>query len=261
MTEMLDLKDRVAVITGGGGVLGKEFAGGLAAQGARIVVADINGEAAREAADVIAEECGVETLGLVADVSQPEDVANLVDETMSAFGSIDIVINNAAGIPTGLFEPFEDFALETWNQMLATNLTAMFLVAQAAGRVMVEQKRGSIINICSIYGVVGPDQRVYEDVEFNTPVSYSVSKAGVIGLTKYLATYWGDKGIRVNAVTPGGVLRGHTDPFLSKYCDRVPMGRMAEQHEIVGAVVFLASDASSYVTGHNLIVDGGLTAW
>ena len=261
MDDLFDLADRVAVITGGAGVLGWEFACALAERGAHIVLADLDQSRCEKSAAEVSDAHKTTCLGISTDVTSPAAAAAMVDRTMSEFGRIDILINNAATQPPGLFAPFEEYSLETWNHVLEVNITGMFLMAQAVGTVMVEQSRGSIINISSIYGIVGPDQRIYSDTEFNTPAVYSVSKAGVIGLTKYLATYWAEKGVRVNAVTPGGVFRGHEDPFLSAYTSRVPMGRMARQNELSGAIVYLASDASSYVTGHNLVVDGGLTAW
>ena len=261
MRDLFDLTDRVAVITGGVGVLGLQFAHALAERGAHIVLADLDQTTCDQCAAKIGAEYETASLGIACDVAKPEDVARLVDRTMAEYGRIDVLVNNAATQPPGFFTPLEEYSLDAWNEVLAVNLTGMFLVAQAVGKVMVNQKKGSIINIASIYGIGGPDHRVYAGCEFNTPAAYAVSKAGVIGLTKYLATYWADKGVRVSAITPGGVYRNHEDPFLSAYEAHVPMGRMAEEHEISGAVVYLASDASSYVTGHNLIVDGGWTAW
>ncbi len=261
MDDSFDLADRVAVVTGGVGVLGQEFARALAERGVRIVLADLDQATCDKCAAEISDAYKTTCIGIATDVSNAAAAAAMVDRTMSELGRIDILINNAATQPPGLFAPFEEYSIETWNHVLDVNITGMFLMAQAVGKVMVEQGRGSIINISSIYGVVGPDQRIYDDTEFNTPAVYAVSKAGVIGLTKYLATYWAEKGVRVNAVTPGGVFREHGDPFLSAYTSRVPMGRMAQQDELSGAIVYLASDASSYVTGHNLVVDGGLTVW
>jgi len=194
-------------------------------------------------------------------VSVPKEVAHLVKQVSTAFGRIDILINNAAAQPPGFSTPLEDYSLDVWNRVIAVNLTAQFLMVQAVGPIMLERQKGSIINISSTYGVVGPNQHVYEGSQFNTPAVYSASKAGVLGLTRYLATYWAEKGIRVNSITPGGIFRGHTDPFLGNYCSRVPMARMGREDELCGAIVYLASDASSYVTGHNLVVDGGWTIW
>lgn len=261
MTDIFDLSGRVAIITGGAGVLGTEHARALAERGARIVLADVNQERVDAAAAMIHAEYGVETLGIELDVSVPEQVSRAVAQTLERFGRTDILVNNAAAQPPGFTAPFEEYSLEVWNRVMAVNVTGMMLMAQAVGPQMVRQGKGSIINIASIYGVAAPDQRIYDGLSFCTPAIYAVSKAGVLGLTRYLSTYWADKGVRANAITPGGVFRGHEDPFLSRYSARVRMGRMANQDEFRGAVVYLASDASSYVNGHNIMVDGGLTAW
>jgi len=194
----------------------------------------------------------------------------MVAHVLSTFGEINILHNNAAGKSDNLdafFAPFEEYTLDQWREIMSVNLDGMFLVAQAVGKQMVAQgKGGSIIQTSSIYGVMAPDQRIYEgslylNRQINTPAVYTASKSGVVGLTKYLATYWADKGIRVNTLTPGGTESGQNDEFKRMYSSRVPMNRMAYAHEIVGALLYLASDASSYVTGQNIIVDGGLSAW
>ncbi|MCJ7511497.1 MAG: SDR family oxidoreductase, partial [Anaerolineales bacterium] len=159
---------------------------------------------------------------------------------------------------------FEDFPLDAWNQALAVNLTGAFLCAQAVAPIMLPQGRGVIVNICSTYGLVGPDQRIYQrtgEAPRFKPVVYSVTKAGILGLTRYLATYYAGQGIRVNALTPGGVFNDHDDQFVHNYSARTVLGRMAHKDEMNGALLFLASDASSYMTGANLVVDGGWTAW
>jgi NAD(P)-dependent dehydrogenase (short-subunit alcohol dehydrogenase family) len=185
----------------------------------------------------------------------------MTKQVLDLFGRIDILVNNAQLRTSTMYVPFEELSIGDWNHILAVNLTGVFLCCQAIGPVMVQQCSGSIINMCSIYGVVAPDQRIYKDTSFNTPAVYSTTKAGVLGLTRYLATYWAPFNVRVNAITPGGVFNQHTDPFLSAYCERVPLGRMAKATELRGAIKFLASDAASYVTGHNLVVDGGWTVW
>lgn len=258
---LFDLSGRVGIITGGTGLLGMVFADALAEHGASVVLADLDQHRCDECAQEVARAHGVHVVGMRTDVANPEDVHILVNRVKSEFGQIDVLVNNAAGYPSGFYAPVEDYPLEVWNQTLAVNLTGMFLMAQKVGQVMLARRRGSIVNISSIYALHGPDQRIYRGTDINSSVAYSVSKAGVLGLTTHLATYWADKGIRVNAITPGGVFRGQTDPFLSAYSARVPMGRMLYKGELAGAVVYLASDASSYVTGHNLVVDGGLTAW
>jgi len=262
MKDLFDLTDRVAVITGGAGVLGMEFAHALAGYGARVVVSDIDQAKCDACAEDVSASHGTEAVGVAADVSKPEEVTGSVEQTVARFGRIDILVNSAAATRMDkIYTSFEEYPVDVWKQVLEVNITGMFLITQAVGRVMLDQRCGSIINISSIYGVVAPVPSIYEGADFNTPAVYSVSKAGVIGLTRYLAAYWGDKGVRVNSITPGGVFNDHEDPFLAAYNARVPMGRMACPAEPAGAVVFLASDASSYVTGHNLVVDGGWTAW
>lgn len=186
------------------------------------------------------------------------------------FGKIDILHNNAATKTDSLrsfFEPFESYNLSTWREVMSVNLDGMFLMAQSVGNQILSQgSAGSIIQTASIYGVVAPDQRIYAEskylgVEINTPAVYSASKAAVIGLTQYLAAYWGKQNIRVNSLTPGGIGSGQNNVFKFNYSNRVPMGRMGKVEELSAALLFLASDASSYVTGQNLIVDGGLTCW
>jgi NAD(P)-dependent dehydrogenase (short-subunit alcohol dehydrogenase family) len=194
-----------------------------------------------------------------------------VTTTLSSFGRLDILVNSAAMDPKfdapqqgGHHDLFEDYPLDAWRQALDVNLTGMFLCCQAATRPMLSQGRGTIINICSIYGLVGPDQRIYQrsgkPAQYK-PAYYSVTKAGVLGLTRYLATYFAGRDIRVNALTPGGVYNEHDDDFVRGYSAHAVLGRMAYRDEMNGAVLFLASDASSYMTGANLIVDGGWTAW
>ncbi|MNN42080.1 Gluconate 5-dehydrogenase [compost metagenome] len=194
----------------------------------------------------------------------------MVDIVVKTFGKINILLNNAASKTDNLdafFAPIEDYSLEEWRKIMAVNIDGMFMVAQAVGRQMLSQESGgSIIQTSSIYGVLGPDNRIYEGSYYlgkviNTPPVYSTSKAAVIGLTRHLATIWADKGIRVNAITPGGVQSGQNEEFINRYSNRIPLGRMGKPEEMVGAVLYLSSDASSYVTGQNLIIDGGLTAW
>jgi NAD(P)-dependent dehydrogenase (short-subunit alcohol dehydrogenase family) len=186
---------------------------------------------------------------------------------MIRFGRVDVVLNNAAG--TGeffqtqgdVFAPFEEYPLAVWNSVIQTNLTGAFLVAREGGKALKASGGGSMINVASIYGVVGPDHRIYDGMPFKSFPGYSASKAGVLGLTRWLATYWGKSGIRVNALIPGGVFNEHSDEFVERYSNRTPMGRMAEREELVGMIVYLASDASRYCTGQSFAVDGGFTAW
>lgn len=266
-----DLTGRTAIVTGGGGILGRGFCRVLAAHGARVAVLDLHARAANETAAAVNDAvAGAELFALSCNVAQPEQVADAVAQVVARFGGIDILHNNAAtktGDLKEFFEPLETYKLDTWREVMSVNIDGMFLMAQAVGRQMLAQGRGgSIVQTASIYGVVAPDQRIYEGSQYlgrqiNTPAVYAASKAAVVGLSNYLAAYWGDKGIRVNTLTPGGVESGQNDVFSKRYSARVPLGRMAQAGEMESALLFLASDASSYVTGQNLIVDGGLTCW
>jgi NAD(P)-dependent dehydrogenase (short-subunit alcohol dehydrogenase family) len=267
---LFDLSGKVAVVTGGAGILGQHFCAGLAESGAHVAVVDLQADKARESAQVLVERYGVKALGYGCDVSAPLSVQTMVSDVVAAFGEINILHNNAAGKSDDLeafFAPFEEYSLDQWRQIMSVNLDGMFLVAQAIGKQMLAQgKGGSIIQTASIYGVMAPDHRIYEGSfylgrQINTPAVYTASKAAVIGLTKHLATYWAEKGIRVNTLTPGGTGSGQNEEFKRRYADRIPLSRMANAHEIVGALLYLASDASSYVTGQNIIVDGGLDCW
>lgn len=270
---MFDLTDRVAVLTGGAGMLGRQYTRTLLEAGAKVVVADVNYEQAAGAATEAMAEVGGEAVGSGVDVRSKADVEKMVAGVCKRFDRIDILINNAAidpkfdaALATRQASTFEDFPLELWQQSLDVNLTGVFLCSQAAGKIMVAQRRGVIVNICSTYGIVAPDQRLYQRAgetkqKLFKPAPYSVTKAGIAHLTRYLAAYWGDQGIRVNTLTPGGVQNAQDEEFVAKYSLRTPMGRMAQQNEMNGAMLFLVSDASSYMTGANLVVDGGWTAW
>ncbi len=270
--EKFSLKDKVAIVTGGVGLIGAEFCRTLAEAGAAVAVVDLNASASQGIADTLTKS-GYNALGIAADITQPESVNALVEKVMSTFGRLDVLVNSAALDPK--FDPtaaekgiapgaFEDYPLTDWNAALNVNLTGAFLVTQACVKQMLKNKKGSIINICSTYGLNGPDQKLYikngERVAYK-PVYYTVTKAGVLGFTKYLAAYYAETEIRVNALTPGGVYNNHEEYFVKNYSAKTILGRMAKKDEMNGALLFLASDASSYMTGNNLIVDGGWTAW
>ncbi|MCT7958215.1 SDR family oxidoreductase [Laspinema palackyanum] len=267
---LFDLTGQVAVVTGGAGILGQHFCAGLAESGAKVAVVDLQEAKAIELAKKIRDDYSNQAIGIGCDVSKSESVQAMVEQVISEFGEINILHNNAAGKSEDLnafFASFEDYSLEQWRQIMSVNLDGMFLVAQAIGKQMVTQgKGGSIIQTASIYGVIAPDRRIYDGSfylgrQIDSPAVYSASKSGVIGLTKYLAAYWADQKIRVNTLTPGGVESGQNSEFKQKYSARVPLARMAKPTEMVGALLYLASKASSYVTGQNIIVDGGLTTW
>ena len=271
--EKFDLTGRVAVVTGGVGLLGAEFCRTLAEAGAAVAVVDLNESASQAVAESLTSS-GYQALSIPTDITRPDSVNAAVENVLSAFGRIDILVNSAALDPK--FDPdavnkgitpgaFEDYPLDLWNSALNVNLTGMFLMTQACVRPMIEQgKKGSIINICSTYGLNGPDQRIYVKegtrVAFK-PVYYTVTKAGVMGFTKYLAAYYAETEIRVNALTPGGVFNNHEEYFVKNYSAKTILGRMAKKDEMNGGLLFLASDASSYMTGNNVVVDGGWTAW
>jgi NAD(P)-dependent dehydrogenase (short-subunit alcohol dehydrogenase family) len=265
--DLFDLNGKVAVVTGGAGILGQNFCMGLSELGANVAVVDINLDKASETAKIISNLHKGNIHGFACDVSDPSSVKEMVEEVVSEFGEINILHNNAACKSDNLdafFAPFEEYTLDQWREIMSVNIDGMFLVAQAVGNQMIKQgKGGSIIQTSSIYGVMAPDQSIYEgsfylDRKINTPAVYTTSKAAVIGLTKHLASYWADYDIRVNTLTPAGVESGQNDEFIKRYSARVPMNRMAGESEIVGALLYLASNASSYVTGQNIIVDGGL---
>ena len=269
-SDRFDLSDRTCLVTGGAGILGSRISTALAECGANVAIADIDGDAARTLADEISRDTGQTVIGIACDVADPDSVSAMMDKTIAEFGSLHVLHNNAATKTDDLvnfFEPFDSYSLDTWRQVMSVNVDGLFLVAQAAGRQMIKQGiGGSIIQTASIYGLVGPDQRLYEGSEYlgrpiNTPAVYSASKGAVIALSRHLATLWGDHNIRVNTITPGGVSSGQNNVFEQSYNSRTPLGRMASSDDIAGAIAFLASGASSYITGHNLVVDGGWTAW
>lgn len=270
LASSFDLTGRVAVVTGGAGLLGRQFCLTLAQAGAAVLVADLSPEAAEK---VTSELANLKQKGIAqrTDVGDANSVEAMVAAAIKNFGNIDILVNSAALDPkfdkggAGKHSSaFEEYPLSAWQDALRVNLTGAFLCSQAAVKPMLKQGSGVIINICSTYGLVGPDQRIYQKqgqpAQYK-PVDYTVTKAGILGLTKYLATYYGDKNIRVNALSPGGVFNNHESEFVQAYSSRTVLGRMARPDEMNGALLFLASDASSYMTGANLIVDGGWTAW
>ena len=267
--KLFDLSGKTALVTGGIGILGRHFCRGLAEFGADVAVVDLDEEQASGFAKELCKEYGVRATGIRCDVSDPHSVSVMVARTVSHYSRIDILLNNAASKSKNLdafFASFESYSLDEWRGVMAVNIDGMFLVAQAVGKQMAEQGGGSIIQTSSIYGVLSSDNRIYEGSfylgrQISNPAVYSASKAAVVGLTRHLAAYWAEKGIRVNTLVPGGVESGQNDTFKSRYSARVPMNRMAQPNEMVGAVIYLASDASSYVTGQCIVVDGGLSVW
>ncbi len=271
--DLFDLHGRVVIVTGGAGMLGREYCRAFSGASAHVVIADLRGADAKDCASEINADNHAKVIGVETDVTDKMSVQLMVKRVVDEFGRIDILVNNAALDPKFDTEhaaehtnSFEDYPLELWNASVAVDLTGMFLCSQAVAKPMLDQGSGVIINICSTYGVVGPDQRLYERDDASgpqtfKPITYSVTKSAVLGLTRYLATYWAGKNIRVNALTLGGVYNEHDEEFVRRYSYRTVLGRMAEKSEYCGALLFMASDAASYMTGANLVVDGGWTAW
>ena len=267
-----DLSGRVILITGGSGLLGVEHAKAIADAGGTPVIADLRSDAAKDCAASIAREYGVPASAVELDVTSSTSSQSALQAVLSQHGRLDGLVNNAAHNPKvegkGLAASrFENFSLDDWSRDLAVGLTGAFLVSQVFGAHMATHGGGVIVNIASDLGVIAPDQRIYrrpglaESEQPVKPVTYSVVKGGLVMFTKYLATYWAEQNVRVNALVPGGVYAGQPDDFVERLTNLIPMGRMAKRDEYRAALVFLCSDASSYMTGSNLIVDGGRTCW
>jgi NAD(P)-dependent dehydrogenase (short-subunit alcohol dehydrogenase family) len=270
--ELFDLTGRVAIVTGGAGLLGYHHGAILADAGAHVVLLDLAVANPALRADQLQIAHGPECLGLAVDITSEASLLEARDAILAKFGRIDILINNAANNPKVEDDPhsepkqwsrLENFPLAVWNADIAVGLTGAFLCSRIFGQEMVKRNAGVILNIASDLGVIAPDQRLYrkeglpEDQQPVKPVTYSVVKTALIGLTRYLSTYWTAHNIRVNAISPGGVFANQPDEFTAKLHQLIPMGRMAHKDEYQGAILFLCSDASSYMTGQNLIVDGG----
>lgn len=274
-TSIFSLDGKTAVITGGGGLLGVQHAEALAEFGANVVLLDINREGASEAAEIIRKKYSIKTEAFYCDITSLDSVKSVCKDIKNKFGSIEILINNAANNPkvktTGLDldvnSRFETFTTSQWLQDINVNLTGAFHCCQVFGSEMVVNNGGTILNIASDLSVIAPDQRLYRKpgetslTQKTKPVSYSVSKFGILGLTKYLATYWAEQKIRVNALSPAGVYVDQDEDFVNKITSMIPLSRMASPDEYKGAIVFLCSNASKYMTGTNLIIDGGRSIW
>jgi len=271
--DKFDIKGRVAVITGGAGVLGKEFARTLLEYGGKVVIADIARDRGEAALKEIGHESKNDIVYEYVDVSSKDSVKKMAQSVKKRFGKADILVNCAAldpkfeaGKPEKHGYAFEDYPLESWERAVSVNLTGAFLCCQAMGRIMVSQGKGVIVNVASEIGMIAPDNRIYikktepEKKRFK-PIDYPVTKAALIHLSRYLASYWGDKNIRVNTLTPATVYTDQDDELVKNISYRAILGRMSDKNEFCGALIFLVSDASSYMTGANLVVDGGRTAW
>lgn len=269
---LFSLEGRVVIVTGATGLLGRQHANALGEAGAHVVVTDLDELACAELATQLEAAFGGSALAVAADIVDRRSLEQLRDAVLERFGRIDVLVNNAA-INDKVEDPvagielsrFENYPLDLWRRSIDVNVTGTFLSCQVLGGVLAERGAGSIINVASTYGIVAPDQALYRDEagqqQFYKPPAYPTSKAAVLGLTRFLAAYWGPAGVRVNALSPGGVEAGQDAHFVSAYSARTPLGRMARPSDYRGALVFLASDASAYMTGANLVVDGGWTVW
>lgn len=262
--ELIDMENTVAIVTGATGQLGTQMADALAEAGSNVVIVARTAEDCEKKAADLSEQ-HTEAIAIPTDVTDPESVNSMVSEVMDQFGRIDVLVNNAY---SGTTAPFEEMSLKEWNAALEGGLTSTFLCSQAVAPIMTRQKKGSIINIGSIYGVVAPNQEIYGDSGLNSPVNYGPVKAGVIQLTRWLATYLANDGVRVNCISPGGFYNedfegrpDYTETFVPNYRERTPLGRMGDDSDLKGVIVFFASEASKWVTGQNLLVDGGWTVW
>ena len=264
LRDLMSLNGRVALITGGAGRIGAVVCESLAELGASVAVLDMAGSGCGEMTGRIKESYGVGALALALDLSDESAVRSVPERVLGKFGRLDILINCAALVGTselkGWIDPFPQQRSDAWRQALEVNLTAPFVLVQACAPALARSKQGSVINISSIYGMVGPDMRLYEGTELGNPAAYAASKGGLLQVTRWLATVLAPD-VRVNAITLGGIRRQQPEAFQERYVSRTPLCRMATEEDVKGAVAYLASDLSAYVTGHNLVVDGGWTAW
>lgn len=256
-----DLTGKVIIITGGCGLIGRAFAEACAQFGAQVVIADIAAADPAAKAEALEQRHGRPMLGVAVDVASKESVVRLKDHVLQKFGRIDGLVNGHQNKTNNFFQKFEEYTEENWDAVVETNLKGTFLTCQVIGSYMAEQGRGSIINIPSTYSVVAPNQNLYKGTSLGCPAAYSASKGGIDALSQYLSTYWAHQGVRVNQITPHGVWNNHEEQFEKNFARFSPLERLSYNHEVAPAAVYLLSDASSYVTGHNMLVEGGWTAW
>ena len=262
--KIFDIKGKTVVLTGSAGKVGSRFAHTLSNAGANVILVDKESKKNTKLESEIIQKYKTKAIAQNIDINDSIQVENLVEFILKKYKKIDVLINNAHIVPRNHPKrdaPFEKFPVELWDETISDNMRGIFLCSQKIGKSMLKRKKGIIVNISSIYGIIGPDQRIYGKSSQNSAIFYAATKSAVLNLTRYLAAYWQGKGIRVNTLSPGGVERNQEAGFRKKYANKTMLGRMAKKDEYVGPIIFLASDASSYMTGSNLIVDGGWTAW
>ena len=262
INKIFNLSNKVIILTGAAGLLGTEYAHGLSQAGANVVLADLNFDKCKKLSLNLNKKYDVNSFPIKLDVTKINSINTMIKAVIKKFSKIDILINNAYFSEAGYTKiKFENYDLDIWKKGLNVNLSGIFLCCQQIGKIMKKQKNGNIINISSIYGIVAPDQRIYGNTKIIKSALYSVTKSGVLNFTRYLASYWRQDGIRVNTLSLGGVEENQNIIFKKNYSNKTMIGRMAKKDEYVGALIFLSSNASSYMTGSNLVIDGGWTAW
>lgn len=263
VNKLFDLSERVVILVGASGLLGSKYAEGFCQAGAIVVLCDINYSKCKELKDSLQDKYDNKIITIRTDITDKKSVENMIKLVIKKFSKIDVLVNNAV-FPEGKKErsiQFEEFQMILLNKIFSVNVSGMVLCCQKVGQIMKKQKHGVIINVSSIYGLVAADQKIYGDSGLNSTVAYAITKSAILNLTRYLASYWNNTGIRVNSISLGGVESGQDLKFIKNYSHKTMLGRMARTDEYVGSILFLASDASSYMTGSNLVVDGGWTAW
>ncbi len=264
IAQLMSLKGRVAVITGGAGHIGRAIAEALGEAGASLVLVDLPGGRSQEAANELSSRLGVDAIPCDVDLADFDQVRRIPSRVLERFGRLDVLVHCAALVGTSALEgwavPFADQSADTFRKALDVNLGSAFVLTQAAAPALAAHGTGSVVCVGSIYAVSGPDWRLYDGTTLGNPAAYAASKGGLVQLGRWLATTMAPR-VRVNTLSPGGVYRGTPEPFLSRYVERTPLGRMATEEDLKGAALFLASDLSAYVTGQHLLVDGGWTVW
>ena len=260
--DIMNLEDKVVVVTGGTGLLGKEFCRGLAEFGAQVIIGSTNEENGKRVSNELNEELNNRKVFYFSlDITSESSIDEFIKNTEEKFGKIDALVNNAYPRNKKYGTKFEKVDFESYKENVISHMGGYFLISQKISKQMKKHKSGVIINIASIYGVLGPNFSVYEGTEMTMPVEYSMIKGGIINFTRYLSTYLAPYNIRVNAISPGGIFNNQPESFVEKYNEKVPLGRMGNPSDIVGTVIFMVSDASEYITGQNIMVDGGLSVW